>query len=105
MKRHIKYITFAVTLMLTGCGTIMRSHVGNMSDQELQLRRYQLALKTGSATWRSGDAYEDWDEDMREKEYVERELLHRGLINPANSPQMIAPIPQVIYGNPTLNIL
>ena len=49
--------------LLCGCGTIMRSHVGHMNDQELQLRRYQLAITTNR-----GDSDSD---DIREKEAVE----------------------------------
>ena len=54
-------------ISLSGCGTIMRSKVGHMNDQELQLRRYQLAITTNR-----GDADSD---DIREKEAVEREML------------------------------
>ena len=76
---------------------IMRSHVGHMNDQELQLRRYQLAISTNR---------EDSDsDDIREKEAVEREMLRRGMIIPGLGPQRIAPVPHVTYGVPNPPVL
>ncbi len=80
---------------LIGCGTIMNSHVHHMNDQELQLRRYQLAFSTSRGAW--GNAYDDLQDDVREKEAIERELMHRGLINPSNLPQRLSPRPELVY--------
>ena len=97
-------VALAITgISLSGCGTIMNSHVHHMNNSELQLRRYQLAIRTNRTVW--GTALDDWNDDMREKEAVEKELMRRGVLNPLNTPQVIAPTPQVVYGNPQPNVL
>src|SRR5262245_23491914 len=87
-----------IAMAFTGCGTITNSQVHHASTQELLLERYQLAVRTNRSAW--GNAYDDWSDDMRKKEAVERELMRRGVINPQATPQQIYPTPQVVWGVP-----
>ena len=81
---------------LSGCGTITNAHVRHMDDKTLVLRRYQLARKnTGRFAW--GNAYGDMQDDQREQEAIEREIMKRGLLNPVASPQEIRPTPAIEY--------
>jgi hypothetical protein len=88
---------------LSGCGTITNAHVRHMDNKTLALRRYQLARKnTGRFAW--GNAYGDMQDDQREQEAIEREMMKRGLLNPVATPQEIRPTPEIEYGNPRPNI-
>ena len=70
-----------------------------MTNQQLELRHYQLARKnTGRVAW--GTAYSDMQDDQREQEAIEREMMKRGLLNPQNTPQQIRQTPEIEYGNP-----
>jgi hypothetical protein len=90
-------------IILSGCGTITNAHVRHMNNQQLALRHYQLARKnTGRFAW--GNAYSEMQDDQREQETIEREMMKRRLLNPLTSPQTIQRTPQIVYGNPTPNI-
>ncbi len=52
-----------------------------MDDSHLQLRHYQLAKQTSRGGW--GTGYEDLQDNIREQEAVEREMMARGMINSA----------------------
>ena len=104
-KRCFKLLILAAiaSTSLSGCGTITNAHVRHMDDKTLVLRRYQLARKnTGRFAW--GQAYYDMQDDQRELEEVEQEMVKRGLIKPGTSPQEIRPTPAIEYGNPRPNI-
>ena len=74
-----------------------------MDNKTLALRRYRLTRKnTGRLAW--GNAYGDMQDDQREQEAIEREIMKRGLLNPVASPQEIRPTPAIEYGNPRPNI-
>ena len=105
LKKCLKLLISAAiaSTSLSACGTITNAHVRHMDDKTLVLRRYQLARKnTGRFAW--GNAYGDMQDDQRELESVEREMMKRGLLNPATSPQEIRPTPAIEYGNPRPNI-
>ncbi len=86
-------------ISLSGCGTITNAHVHHMTNQQLALRHYQLARKnTGRFAW--GNAYGDMQDDQREQEAIEREMMKRGLLNPLATPQKIRQTPEIEYGNP-----
>jgi hypothetical protein len=102
-KRELVIAAAIAGISLSGCGTITDAHVRHMTNQQLELRRYQLARKnTGRFAW--GNAYSDMQDDQREQEAIEREMMKRGLLNPLTSPQTIQPTRQITYGNPTPNI-
>jgi len=102
-KRALVFAAAIASISLSGCGTITNAHVSHMNNQQLALRHYQLARKnTGSFAW--GNAYSDLQDDQREQEAIEREMMKRGLLNPLISPQTIQQTPHIVYGNPTPNI-
>jgi hypothetical protein len=70
-----------------------------MDNKTLALRRYQLARKnTGRFAW--GNAYGDMQDDQRELEAIEQEMMKRGLLNPVATPQQVRQTPEIEYGNP-----
>ena len=69
-----------------------------MSNQALELRRYQLARMVVRGAW--GNAYDDLKDDREELEEIEQEMMRRGLINPSTKPQNIKPTEGIEWGNP-----
>ena len=102
-KLELVIATAIAGTSLSGCGTITNAHVRHMDNKTLALRRYQLARKnTGRFAW--GNAYGDMQDDQRELEAIEREMMTRGLLNLVTTPQEIRPTRAIEYGNPRPNI-
>jgi hypothetical protein len=97
-KKCLKLLISAAiaSTSLSACGTITNAHVRHMDNKTLALRRYQLTRKnTGRLAW--GNAYGDMQDDQREQEAVEKEMMKRGLLNPLTSPQEIRQTPAIEY--------
>jgi hypothetical protein len=98
-KKTLAALAALAALLLSGCGTITNAHVRHMDDKTLELRHYQLARKnTGRFVW--GTAYSDMQDDQREQEAIEREMMRRGLLDPSVRAQQITQTPEIEYGNP-----
>jgi hypothetical protein len=78
-----------IVLSVIGCGTIQNHQIHNASTSELQLRRYQAMYRIGTGPetdWRGVSSSRD--DDINEKERIERELARRGAIDYRSAPHV-----------------
>src|SRR5262250_3961069 len=85
-SRNVKQIPLLVIagLVVAGCCST-QNEIQHLSTSDLQLRRYELmyCLSMARMNWDKqplqGNAYDDVNADLEEKEAIEREITRRGV--------------------------
>jgi hypothetical protein len=91
-KKWVKLVIAAAIagISLSGCTSIANSRARHMSDDELQLERYQLMRRLDGPRFSSGRVGDDGglSGDFRRKEADEREMQRRGILDYKTAPHV-----------------